>query len=109
MTRPSKGYVTGPYHVPLTVLRFDETILFSGDVGVAKNRRVVSRINSGQAARNHVGAALCPHQRPRQRKYGCECDRATKQIPQTHHVSLPLVHSVPSNKPSSVTTGLHCP
>jgi hypothetical protein len=45
-------------HVPRMVPALDETIIGLGDGGIAENVGVVDRINSIQAARHHISAAL---------------------------------------------------
>jgi hypothetical protein len=54
VSAPAKTIVL---HLPSAIPRSDETKL-SGDGGVAENLGVMNRVNSGQAARRHIPAAL---------------------------------------------------
>src|SRR5258708_685452 len=65
---------TAFFHLPAAISRLNETI-FSGDSGVAKNPRVINRIDADQAARDHEPSSVVPVILPRQsRRSGAEDD-----------------------------------
>src|SRR5260370_25640991 len=60
------------YHVPSMVPPLDETIIGFGEGRIAKNTGVVNRINSVQAARDHIRLAATVAIRPDRRRSGAE-------------------------------------
>ena len=79
---------TVSFHLPAAIPRFDEA-KFSGDSGVAKNPRVINRINADQAAREYIPSSVVLVILPRQSRRSSAKDDGCREG------NLGLGHFVP--------------
>src|SRR5579862_3331135 len=85
-----RGLSTVWFHMPSMVPPLDEAITGFGEGWIAKNTWVVNRIDSVQAARDHIRLAAAVAIRPSRRRCGAE--KAQGDSDRRHDESLVSAH-----------------